>query len=73
MKDIQDAIQKEHENMLKILTFGIEKLQNARYSEDFEEVKTELLYKLKVEMARVEGYITGKISAAQKEPQSIKL
>lgn len=74
MKEIQTTIQKEHEAMLKILTQGIEKLDDCKYSDkDFADAKTELLYKIKVEIARSEGYISGKISAAQKEPLSIKL
>lgn len=73
MKDIQDMIILEHQKTISHITKALEKLQNARYGEDFEEAKNEMIFNIKVEHARSEGYITGKIRAAQKEPQSIKL
>lgn len=74
MKDIQAVILLEHKNILEILKKDFDKLSDYRYDDNlFNSTKEEILFKIKVEMARTEGYTTGKISAAQKEPLSIKL
>ena len=73
MKDIQDMIILEHQRTINHLEKALEKLEKARYNEDFEAAKCELIFNIRVEQARAEGYITGKIRAAQKEPLSIKL
>lgn len=74
MIEIQNSVTKAHENILKIIEEGIVALADNRWDDKpFKETQTELLYKIKVEIARSEGFITGKISAAQKEPLSIKL
>lgn len=58
MLEIQNAIKIQNENILKLLRTGIPK---------------DLLYQVKTEMARCEGFTKGKIDAARLNIASIKI
>lgn len=74
MKNIQEQVLLSHKNIRKIVDKAFDDMYDARcLGEEMERIKSVAKHKILVEMARAEGYITGKISAAQKEPESIKL
>lgn len=58
MLEIQNAIKTQNENILKLLRTGIPK---------------DLLYQVKAEMARCEGFTKGKIDAARLNLASVKI
>lgn len=74
MRNIQEQVLNSNANIRKIVDKALDDMIEARcLGEEMEKIKFAAKHKILVEMARAEGYITGKISAAQKEPESIKL